>query len=206
MAYRSRSVVFLLVMVFSLARTVAPQEPANLPADPSAFIRKLYGEVIEYRPLGILDYEYVGRPNRKILEGGAARRRFMPYLSQSLRHRIALNDACLKEWYRRNQNSPVLLKGPVFEGGIFSGSEEHGDPDRFQIEKMQSQPDGSLRAFVRLSGQIDPPKWDSWNAEVILVREGDHLVVDDVIYLHDAYDPRDFRLSEILSSNCKGTR
>ncbi len=188
-------------MLFSLTQTATPQRPDAFPIDPSAFIQKLYTEVIHYQPLGILEYEYVGHPTRKIVTGDGARRRFLPLLSKPLQQRIAAYNACLRDWDRRYRGQN--LKGPIFEGGIFSGGDEFSGPERFQLEEMQSQPDGSLHAFVQLSGRIDPPQWLSWRVEVILVHEESHLVVNDVIYLHGKDGPRDDEhLSEIVPSVC----
>jgi len=195
----------LSAMVFALAHTATSQVPSDLPSDPSAFVQKLYAEVIRYQPLGILDYEYVGHPERKIVNGYGARKRFMPYLSQVLRHRIAVHDACMRDWDWQYHNANPPLKGPSFEGGIFSGSDERGGPDQFQIETVQGTSSGPFQVIVRLSSPPDPAKRDVWRVKVILVRNDDHIGVDDVLYLHGADDPRgDYRLTKYLSAGCKG--
>jgi hypothetical protein len=45
-----------------------------------------------------------------------------------------------------------------------------------------------------------------WHAAAIVVRESDHFVLDDVIYLKDENRDIESRLSEYLSAGCDGPR
>jgi hypothetical protein len=95
----------------------------------------------------------------------------------------------------------------VFESGIFSGEDERTEPHTFHIERTESEKDGSIRVYVRLTSK-EPPDKEIWHVAAILVRENGRLVVDDVIYLKDenrAWSV-DYRLSEGLSSGCDGPR
>jgi|GEM_PF-5923525 len=190
----------LLLWVLVLRASVVAQTAATPPADPAAFLQELYSQVVRYQPLGTLDYEYVGHPTRRIVEGSGARTRFMPYLSEAIRHRIERNDSCLKDWQRLHRKSDVPLKPPIFEGGVFSGTDEESGPERFKVEKIETKNDGSVHALVQLSGRVDPPKWTMWRVEVILIRERGRLVVGELFY-----DPPrvDDRLSEAVSVACE---
>ena len=104
---------------------------------------------------------------------------------------------------------PVPEKAPfgVFESGIFSGDDERTEPRTFHLERTESEKDGSLRVYVRLTlGKARTDSWWAWHVAPILLRENDRLVVDDVIYLKDEKDKSsvDYRLSQRLSYGCDG--
>jgi len=76
--------------------------------------------------------------------------------------------------------------------------------ERFQIERTQSEKDGSLRVYVRLMLKEPPP--EIWRVAAVIVQENGHFVVDDVIYLKDENRLAESRLSEYLSAGCDGPR
>ena len=163
----------------------------SLPNEPVALARSLYQQVVARPPEGMLS--------------GADWKIFAPYLSKTLMHRIDLNIACEKDWYRQYPDPD--LKPPVLEMGLFSGANEKTEPRTFHIERTESEKDGSLHVYVRLTWGL-PEKPFIWHVAAILVRENGRLVVDDVIFLKDEKDESgvDYRLSESLSDGCDGPR
>ena len=103
-------------------------------------------------------------------------------------------------------NNQVPEKAPFgwAESGLFSGADERTEPDAFAVERTESERDGSMRVYVRLTLSSAPP--ETWDVAAVLVREGGHFVVDDVIYLTDKNSDIESRLSEDLSTGCDGPR
>lgn len=80
------------------------------------------------------------------------------------------------------------------------------EPQAFDIERVQTLKDGSIRVYVRLiHGEPGERPW-TWHVAPILVREDGHLVVDDVIWLKDEWWHSDLRLSEYIAQGCDGPR
>ncbi len=189
-----RCVVLLpLVMTWALGQPVRQSQPSNPPNEPEVLVRSLYHEVIARHPVGI--------PH------GADMKIFAPYLSKSLLNKIDLAHACSRDWIRQNQGR--ILKAPFAwgEAGLFSGGDEKASPGNFKIESTQAEKDGSFRVNVTLMWRpSDGP--GTWRVAAIVVREGSHFVVDDVIYLRDGNSspqaPAGWRLSELLSQGCDG--
>jgi hypothetical protein len=176
--------------------------PITPPNEPEVLVQSLYRQVVARAPVGLLHGE-----DRKI---------FDPYLSKSLLHRIELAHSCEKDWYRQNPDSekPLsssnravgILKPPFawLEAGLFSGGDEKTSPGSFQIESTQAEKNGSFRVVVRLTYRAsDGPGF--WRVAAIVIRENDHFVVDDVIYLKDVNQHVEWRLSQRLSSGCNGS-
>jgi hypothetical protein len=90
------------------------------------------------------------------------------------------------------------------ESGLFSGADERTAPEAFVIERTESEKDGSVRVYVRLTLSSPPP--ETWEVAAVLVKENGRFAVDDVIYLKDKSDTPDVRLSELLSNGCDGSR
>jgi hypothetical protein len=132
---------------------------------------------------------------------------FAPYLSKSLIHRIDSAHACSLDWMRQNQGH--VLKAPFAwgEAGLFSGGDEKASPGSFRIERTEAEKDGSFRVDVELMYKpSDGP--GVWHVVAVVVREGGHLAVDDVLYLESkgsgSQAPGESRLSELLSEGCDG--
>lgn len=178
-----------LATVFALGQST--QQP-RLPKQPDAMVQSLYGQVVARHPVGILD--------------GADKSIFTPYLSKSLLHKIDLANACSRDWVRQNQGR--ILKAPFgwSESGLFSGANERTDPLTFQIERTELEKDGSSLVYVRLGGGTPPDKPWTWEVAVRVVKENEHPVVDDVIYLKDKDQDFEYRLSESLVDGCDGPR
>jgi hypothetical protein len=188
------SVVLLLVVTaYALGQLTRQSQASNPPSGPALVVKNLYRDVIARHPVGI--------------PSGANMRSFAPYLSKSLVHRIDSARACSQDWMRQNQGQ--VLKAPFAwgEAGLFSGGDEKASPGSFRIERTEAEKDGSFRVDVELMYRpSDGP--GIWHVEAVVVREGGHLVVDDVIFLKNKdsgpQTPGESRLSGILSQGCDG--
>ena len=188
-----RILLLLFATTLALGQTAHQSEPTGLPSQPETVVRNLYHQVVIRHPIGLLY--------------GDNMRIFAPYLSKSLFHRIEVTRACSRDWGRQNQGRIVKPPFSWGESGIFSGGDEKALPGDFQIERTQTEKDGSLRVGVRLTYRpSDGP--GSWRVAAIVVREDGRLVVDDVIFLKDETRPGDvdWRLSQSLSAGCDGSR
>jgi hypothetical protein len=127
-----------------------------------------------------------------------------PYLSSSLRHRIAQTRACGGDWFHQHPENNVKPPFAWGEFGLFSGADDRSGPRTFDIEKTESG-NGSVRVYLRLTGGIPPEKPWTWQVADVLVREGGRYVIDDVIFLKDEDIGTEWRLSEILAVGCDGS-
>jgi hypothetical protein len=168
------------------ARWIGP----TLPNQPEAFVRSLYAQVVARRPVGI--------------PGGEDWKVFSPYLSKSLLHRIDLALACGDDWFRQHTDPNLKPEIGWLELGLFSGGDDELELRTFHIERTQSGKDGSFRVYVKLYWGYPPERpWTSAVAATV-VRENDHLLIDDVAYLKDEPQDAEWRLSDGLSSGCDG--
>jgi len=188
-----RCVILLqFAMPLALGQAAGNSKPASLPHQPEALVRSLYAEVVARHPIGI--------------PYGADMRIFAPYLSEGLLHRIDLAIACGTDWSRQHPDPNLKPEIGWLESGLFSGDNERATPQTFRIERMQSEQDGSFRAYVRLTWGTTQEKQLIWRVAVVVVRANGHFLVDDVIYLKDDVRDTEGRLSEALSSGCDGPR
>jgi len=183
---------FLLLLQITMPLALG-QAPANGNASSpvnkaKALTRNIYKEVVARHPLGV--------------PGGAVFRVFRPYLSEVLLHRIDINTACQDDWGR--QYPDPKSKPPFLEFGLFSGDDLRAEPRSFQIERVESEKDGSMRVYVKLTHDTPGENPWTWRVALILVRENGHLAVDDVIFLKDSPQDVDVRLSDYLSQGCDG--
>ncbi len=131
---------------------------------------------------------------------------FAPYLSKALLHRIDVTIACAADYDRQYPDPNLKPTFAWLEAGLFSGGDERTEPRAFHIERTQSEKDGSFRVYVRLTWGEPPELPEIWHVAAIVVRENDHFVVDDVIYLKDERQKVDSRLTQSLSAGCDGPR
>lgn len=175
----------------ALGQHAQPGNQSGSFKEPEALVRSLYTEVVGRHPHDI--------------SVGAEMMVFAPYLSKALLHRIDLAKACGADWDRQN---PELHLTSGY--GLFIG--EGADLRDFQIERTQSEKDGSLRVYVKLTAGNTPERTWRWRVAAVVLSENGHYLVDDVIYINDSvYDkieekPADRRLSEYLSAGCDGPR
>ena len=166
----------------------------GIPTQPDAMVRNLYDEVVARHPHDI--------------PKGADWEIFAPYLSKGLLHRIDLATACSVDRDRGSLDSQLMAR-VVSAYGLFSGDE--AAPQSFRIEKTKTERDGSLRIYVNLTIKNPPRLPWTWPVAAVVIREGDHFVIDDVIYIDNHIydreaDRRHKRLSEYLSAGCDGPR
>jgi len=184
----------ILLLQFATALALgqsAPQgKPATLPNQLEGLIRSLYTEVVAHHPIGI--------------PRGTDMKIFAPYLSEALLHRIDVAHACAADYDRQFPDPNLKPPFAWLEGGLFSGDDEQAEPWAFQIERTQSEGDGSFRVYVRLTRGTPPEKPSTWRVAAVVVREGNHFVLDDVIYLKDQNRKAEARLSQYLSAGCDG--
>lgn len=176
----------------ALGQAAHRTEPASLADRPEALVRSLYTQVVARHPLGV--------PN------DADMKIFAPYLSKALLHRMDLAIACGADWHRQNPEPHMKPELGWLELGPFSGDNERASPRTFQIERTQSAKDGSVRVYVRLTRAYPEGSPSIWRIAAIVMREGGHLVVDDVIYLKDKEQDEESSLSGYLSAGCDGPR
>ena len=155
-------------------------------------VRRLYQQLVS-QPIGAIP-----SPQRMKL--------ISPYLSSSLLHRISQARACSNDWFRLHPRNDVKAPFAWGEFGLFSGADDRSAPDAFQIEKMESENDGSFRAYIKLTEGNPPEKPRTWHVADILTREGERYVIDDVIFLKDSDIDTESRLSAVLTSGCDGAR
>jgi len=127
------------------------------------------------------------------------------YLSNSLIHRINQARACHDNWFRLHPKNDEKAPSTWTEFGLFSGADDRGHPQAFQIEKAESEQDGSFRVYVRLTEGPPEKPWN-WRVAEIVTREGGRYVIDDVVFLKDKDIDTETRLSGILMSGCDGPR
>jgi len=191
-----RCIVFLqLATILALGQPAPQNGRSGLPNQPDALIQSLYRQVVARHPTG--------------LPHGADMNVFAPYLSKRLLERIDLAHACARDWVRQDQKrmsmgNQVPEKAPFgwAESGLFSGADERTEPDTFVVERTESEKDGSIRVYVRLTLNSQPS--ETWEVATILVRENGRSVVDDVIFLKDKSNPTEVWLSKLLSNGCDG--
>ena len=186
--------ILLLLLGTRLApgQAAPPNKTSGLPNQPEALVRGLYEQVMTRQPVGIPE--------------GADMKVFAPYLSKALLHRIHSATACLDDWYRQNPDPHLKPEIGWLELGYFSGANERASPQTFNLERTQSEKDGSFRVYVKLTRSYPDGHPSIWRVAVVVVRENGHFAVNDVIYLKDDVRDAEGRLSEALSSGCDGPR
>src|SRR5580704_3276490 len=177
-----RSILLLqFATTLALGQSSPQGKPVTLPNQPEALVRRLYTEVVAHHPIGI-----PRDSDMKI---------FAPYLSKALLHRIDVAVACAADYDRQYPDPNLKPPFAWLEAGLFSGDDEQAEPRAFHIERTQSEGDGYFRVYVRLTWGTPPEKPSTWRVAAV-VREDDHFVLDDVIYLKDQNREAKARLSE----------
>jgi hypothetical protein len=174
----------------ALAQPALPGNSADPSDEPAEMVHNLYREVVARHPVGVPE--------------GAVLRIFAPYMSKQLLHSIDLFQGCNADWLRQYPDPQLKAPFGVSESGIFSGVYERTDPTLARIKTTQMEGDGSYRVDVTLTYEDPPGDRHPWGVAAIVVRENDHYVLNDVIYLKDADLPVESRLSDALSDHCDG--
>jgi hypothetical protein len=183
-----------LFLVTLLGYGQAPQKyhRAELSDQAEISVRMLYQQLVS-RPIGAIP----SSERMKLIS---------PFLSSSLRHRITQARDCGDDWFHSHPQKNVKPPFAWGEFGLFSGADDRSASDRFQIEKMEAENDGSFRVYVRLTEGNPPEKPWTWQVADVVTREGGRYVIDDVIFLKDKDIDTESRLSEILTKGCDGSR
>jgi hypothetical protein len=165
----------------------------NLPSQPEALVTSLYQQVVARAPGGIPE--------------GTDWKVFAPYMSKTLLHRIDLALACDDDWFRQNRGQMVKAPFGWSESGLFSGANEETSPHAFQIVRTQTDNKGLIHVYLKLTWGDPHAKPFNWPVAAILTRENGRLVLEEVVYLKDEATnvTADYRLSQVLSSGCRGT-
>lgn len=157
---------------------------------PESTVRSLYREVQLRAPSG--------------LPGDKEMRMFAPYLSETLRRKIRLAEACGEDWNRLNHGQMIKAPFAWSEFGIFSGANERTSPATFHIESIHKVKDGSFQVDVGFTYRPgDGP--GSWNVTDHVIQEHGRFVVDDVLFPKDDSGASS-TLTGILSEGCEGSR
>ena len=182
--------LFSFAAAWGLAAVAQTPEQASPANRPETAVRSLYRQVQVRAPSGLLR--------------GADMRVFGPSLSQSLRRKIDLTDACERDWVRQNHGQAVKAPFAWSEFGMFSGANERTSPGTFHIESIRKDDDGSFQVVVGLTYRPgDGP--GSWRVTDHVIREDGRFVLDDVLFPKEG--PEDgSTLTGRLSEGCKGPR
>jgi hypothetical protein len=188
-----RCVVFLfLIPLLGHGQATQEHHQIDLSSQAESPVQMLYQQLVS-RPIGAIP-----KPARMKL--------FAPYLSNSLLQSVNQARACGEDWFRLHPQGNVKAPLAWMEFGLFSGADDRSGPRAFRIEKMESEKDGSFRAYVRLTGGISTEKPWTWRVAAVVVPENGNFVINDVIFLRDKDINTETRLSEVLTRGCDGSR
>ena len=170
---------YLLLLWLSLAQTSA--------STAATFVASFYSIYIKQHSSGLF------------LQGDA-KRALDPLLSERLRRQLDEAAECQADWVRQ-QPKGSTDKPPFVECCLFSGSPD-GMPTSFSLGPTEILPDsryGIVVDFVRKESAGDI----TWRDAVIVVKDGAHFAVDDVVYDADRGSMTTGRLSDSFQG-CRG--
>ena len=184
--------VVLLITLLGHGQVPQRHQLGELPRQAEIPVRELYRRLVSQRIWGF------PTPKRmKVLS---------PYLSSSLIHRINQARACRDDWFRLHPKNDEKAPSTWTEFGLFSGPDDRGHPYAFQIDKTESEDDGSFRVYVRLTEGPAKRPWN-WQVAAVVVSRNGQFAIDDVIFLRDENFGIESRLSEVLiTRGCDGPR
>ncbi len=183
----------IISAALQLAATLLSAQAPTTQSSPQTLSRALYAKVLSHQPNGI--------PEGTVWDTMA------PYFSTSLLHSIDESRACAADWKRNDTDPAQTAKiGGKFDIFLGNGAKLRS----FNIQKSERQTDGTTRVYVKLLGH-ESYGLTSWRTAVVLTKENNHSVIDDIIYLDDATwdnesDRRNRYLSHYLSAGCKGSQ
>ena len=182
--------IFLLVTLLGYGQVPEQQRRIESPVQAEIPVRGLYRWLVSQQIEG-----FPTPKNMKVLS---------VYLSNSLIHSINQARACHDDWFRLHPKNDEKAPSTWTEFGLFSGADDRGHPQAFEIEKMEPEEDGSFRVYVRLTEGPQEKPWN-WHVAVVVVSEAWKFVVNDVIFLRDKDVETESRLSEVLTVGCDGS-
>jgi hypothetical protein len=182
--------VVLLITLLGHGQVPQRHQLGELPRQAEIPVRGLYRRLVSQETWGI------PTPKRmKVLS---------PYLSSSLVHRIDQARACRDDWFRQHPKNDEKAPSMWFEFGLFSGPDDRGNPRAFQIDKTESEDDGSFRVYVRLTEGPAKRPWN-WQVAAVVVSRNGQFAINDVVFLRDRDFDTESRLSELLTRGCDGS-
>lgn len=184
------AVLFCFAAAWGLTATAQITEKAKPANRPEATVRSLYREVQIRAPSGLLR--------------GADMRIFVPYISKSLSGKIALAEACERDWGSQNRGQVVKAPFAWSEFGLFSGANERTSPGKFHVESIRKAENGSFQVVVGLTYRPGDGS-GSWRVIDHVIQEDGHFVVDDVLFPKEKTEESS-TLTGRLSEGCEGSR
>lgn len=184
--------LLFLISLLAHSQVTSEHPQVDLSSQAEMPVRRLYQQLMS-RPIG-----GIPTPQRMKL--------ISPYLSSGLLRRIAEARACGRDYFRLHPERNVKPPLAWGEFGLFSGADDRSGPQMFQIEKTESDNDGTFRVYLRLAEGDSPEKRWMWHVAAVVVSGNKHFAINDVIFLRDMDADNETRLSEILTSGCDGPR
>jgi hypothetical protein len=185
--------------LISVGKCFPQQVAQNTERGAEAAVIRLYKQVVFRKPLGILRKK-------------ADRQAILPVLSRDLVERIRVAKECERDYFRQYADPNIKPAFDWLEFGLFSGGNEQALPSRVALLRSVKQKDGSYQVRVKLtywgefdkypSRPSDPAHVWNWEVTAVVVRDGGHFAVNDVLYSKDT-DETGLRLSQLLNHGCK---
>jgi hypothetical protein len=187
------------ILLLGLAATLTGQSALGQAADPSqqarVLVQNFYRLVVAHETFGIY---------------GAEWKLFAPYFSVSLSQQIKTAQSCGRDWSRQAKKRPPEKSPFSMEEGVLSGTDDTtGDRPSFSVERTAVGTGGSILVYVTFKQPWPSPvKPVIWEVAPRVVMEGEHLVIDDIIYLQrDDLQRDESSLSQFLKvPGCEGSR
>jgi hypothetical protein len=147
---------------------------------------------------------YVKQQHAGLLDTRAAKRTLSPFLSGSLRKHMEDLRKCRSDW-ERQQPKGTTDKPPLVDCCFFSSMPD-GVPTSFSIGKSETLPDGRSRVIVDFTLAFQGMDELHWQDAMIVTRENDRYVIDDVLYDVRDSDRRDNGHLAAEYEGCDGPR
>jgi hypothetical protein len=191
---RAALLIVSLALPFTTVGECFSQEPPQSSQQAAkAVVIKLYRQVVRRKPIGI--------PREK------DRRTIWPLLSQDLIERMRVAKECEKDFFRQYPD-PTLKPGfGWLEFGLFSGGDELAGPSLYSVRRAVRQNAGSFQVEVQLTYKDTfapvPKDTFKWDVIAFVTWDGHRFAIDDILYSKDYPEDPEFRLSQLLSQQCK---
>lgn len=133
---------------------------------------------------------------------GRAQPAMRPFLSQRLWHHLDDAAACQADWVRQ-QPKGSTDKPPFVDCCLFSSIPD-GMPTSFAVGRTKVLADGRYQITIDFVRKETTDRF-KWRDAVIVIKEGDHFTIDDVVYDVDAEAGKQGRLSAYFQG-CRDRR
>jgi hypothetical protein len=131
---------------------------------------------------------------------GRAKRALDPLLSKRVRRLLDDAAACQEDWVRQ-QPKGSTDKPPFVDCCLFSGSAD-GMPTSFELGPTKVLPDGRYQTMVDFVRK-ESADVIKWRDAVIVMKDGDHFAIDDVVFDADTASTDSGQLSHSFQG-CRG--